>query len=552
MYLVNKTKITLALLSFSFLASCNSNSITNISTQSTEKGQIKIKLFSPVKDQSVFGKFRVKYIDPTDVFNGNLSVYGLGITTPITNGTVNPIRLPDGKNITPVYFTANSIPVGNNRIIKINGLDKSLSSLGSQVTIMGVANVSSTYPNEAEVSWRTTPTAKVIDRLITLGSQFSATVDNQQLQALVDKIITNDTSGVTSDDIHPSLVNTTAIAAYINNNSGNLPTISNASDIANYRTPGQTISGKVNGVTYTVVGTNQAGIKYKPTIKIICNDPSSSPLVVTDVDGNYTLSGVTPGTGYTVKAITDYYDEAVQSNVASGATSINFAPNKQHYIENSINNSYGISRFPTTRSIKVQIIIPSSGNASTIGYTQANYDAVVKGINAWQNMASDKLSFTILPDIYDNDANLTSKKINADIYVQWTKNFSGNVTGITQTLPNTSDTSVPPGAGAVLLNTSSMPYYNDYRAAVSLATSYSDGTKLSDFILPGVATHEIGHALGLALVDPGTGSTHPQSNADDLMYPQVNSSSPTNLNISARDLNTLRFLYEIPANITTN
>jgi hypothetical protein len=74
-----------------------------------------------------------------------------------------------------------------------------------------------------------------------------------------------------------------------------------------------------------------------------------------------------------------------------------------------------------------------------------------------------------------------------------------------------------------------------------------DGVSLSEVI-----QHELGHGFGLAVEVAGTSNTHPQTNIDDLMYPAINFSAPLNLNIGVRDLNTLRFLYDLPANITRN
>lgn len=547
---VNKSKVILSLLSYSLVASCSSTPNTP-SSDLKNTGEIKVKLYNPAKALSSFGKFRVKYIDSTDVFNGSLSVYGPGISSPITNTVANPLRLPDGKSTTPVYLAPNSVPVGNNRIIKVNGLDKSLSSLGNHISIMGVANVNSTYINETEVSWRTTPTAKVIERLLSLNSQYAPTIDNVQIQSLVDTIINNTTTSISTDDIHPSLVNANSIGDYINNNSGNLPTVTNSTQAGTYRLTPQTISGKINGITSSIVAANQVQTKRKPSAKVISDDPASDVSVVTDLDGNYTITGVTPGSGYNVKVITDYYDEAIANNVSSGATGINFSPVKQHYLDFSINSTYGIMRFPTTRNIKVQVIVPTGANATNMGYTQTHRDSVNKALNTWQNLASDKIAFTVMPDIFDTDANLAQKKTDSDIYIEWTKNL-GSAIGVTYSFPNTASTSVPPGGTTFSVNYTTMPYNANYRASISLATYDAQNNKLGDFGLAGIAAHEIGHALGLALFDNGTGNSHPQTNNDDLMYPSLDFSAPKNLNIGNRDLNTLRFLYEIPANITRN
>lgn len=547
----NKSSLILSSLSIALISSCSVSTSPEINMSNKGFGEVKIKLYNPSKSISNFGKFRVKYIDSTDVFNGNLSVYGSGIVAPITNAVANPIRLPDGKSNFPIYFNSNSIPVGNNRIIKVNGLDKSLNSLGSHVTIMGVTNVSSSYANEAEVSWRTTPTAKVIERLISLNSQYASTVDYIQIQNIVDKIVNNTTINITTDDVHPSLVNSNSIGDYINNNSGTLPVVNDSTQASNYRLTPQTITGKINGITYNIVAENQVPVKRRPSAKVVCDDPASNITVVTDIDGNYTINGVTPGSGYNVKALVDYYDENIVTNVSSGASNINFNPLKQHYIEFSISNSFGVMRFPTTRNIKMQIIIPTGANATNMGYTQAHKDAIVKAINNWQNFASDKIAFTILPDVLDTDPNLTQKKNESDIYIEWLRNLSGGAIGVTYPFPNTATSTVPPGSTSFFPNFSTMPYNNSYRASVSLATYDSTNTKINDIGMTSLAAHEIGHALGLAIFDSlNTGNTHPQSNQDDLMYPSLDFFAPKNYNVSNRDLNTLRFLYEIPANIT--
>lgn len=537
---------TFLILSVSLVSCDQNNSITSFS-KLNEKGSIKVNLVNPAKFKTA--SFNTKYLDPTDVFYGTLSVTGSGIGSPITNSvTPNPIRLQSG-NKANADILIDAIPTGNNRIIKVLGLDRSSTSLGAHVQVMGLANVLAGKTVSTEVSWRTTPSAKVIEQLISLSSTYTSTLNSTTLQNAVDTIITNNTAGNTADDIHPSLVNSTALGTYINSNGGNLPPLTNTTEINTYRTPAQTITGKVNNITYSVVGLNQVAVKHIPTTKIVCNDPASSVFTVTDKDGNFTLTGVTPGTGYTVKAMPDYYDPVTLSNINSGATGLVFNPTAQHYLQHSINTSFGVRRFTSSRALKVQVITPTA----SINYSAENRAAVTSAINAWQKFAGDKLTFDVLPDITASDPSLAAKKTASDIYIQWAQTLSGSNIGYALSLPDVNSTAVPPPGVGIPLNFATMPYNStDYRVAIVLATQDSTGAKLLEPNLTSVAQHELGHGFGLAIEAAGTSNTHPQTNIDDLMYPSINFGAPLNLNIGVRDLNTLRFLYDLPANITRN
>lgn len=544
---INITSSVMATLPL-LLFACNQN-IPVSDNLVSGTGKITVNLSNPLKSKdSEFSRFRIKSIDATDVYYGNLIVKGPGIGSEITDAiSPNPVRLPDGKGETTL--TLANIPSGNNRIISVNPLDKDSGPMASHFSVKGVTNVISGGTVIADINRNTTPTAEVIEGLINLGSVYSSTVDYLAIQTSVNKIINNN-SADTNDDIHPSLVNSSAIANFINNNSGALPSLQNTGEISPYRLSPQTISGKINGITYSVIGENNQLVKHIPPTKVICDDPASEAVTVTDKDGNYTISGVTPGTGYKISVYPDYHQEATVSNISSGSTNVNFSVNSENYIQHSISSSTGIRRFSKSRDINIQFIIPNASRASTIEYTSSYRDSVINALNAWERLASDVVAFNILPDIYDNDPNLLQKKTNADIYIEWTKNLNyGDAIGIASPFPNINNTSIPPGVTSFNVN-STMPYNSGLRVAISLGTYDNNSNKVPELVLQSVATHELGHALGLAVYNPGTGNTHPQTNIDDLMYPSVHYTKPTNLNIALRDLNTLRFLYDIPANVT--
>ncbi len=537
------------------LLSCNILPNTTINGIGT--GNVVINIYNPSKfvNNSFFKKFRIKSIEPTDVFYANLSISGAGISSPITNATspANPLRLPNGESTTSVSVTANSIPAGNNRIIKVEGLDKSQSSLGTPVTIMGVTNIIADNTGNVNVSWQTTPTAKVIEKLIALDSSFTSTVDATALQNKVDLIINNNTLNDSSDDIHPSLVNTDQLATYINSNSGNLPGLSSSSEINTYKLTTQTISGNISGITYSIVGVSQSAVKHIPPTTVYCNDSASNPVTVTDTDGNYTITGVTPGTGYTVKVVPSYHTEVSLSNVSSGSTGVNLTTSKINYLQHSINATNGVRHFKTSRAINVQIIVPNATRATTISYSTSGFRTpVIEALNMWEKLASDVISFNILADIFDNDVNLQQKKTDADIYIEWTNNLSGSTVGVATPFPDVASTALPPATTSFSVNYAAMPYNSTLRVSVTLATHDSSNDLIPVKSAREIALHELGHAMGIAVVDPGTGNAHPQTDISDIMYPSTNFSQPTNLNIGTRDLNTLRFLYNLPPNITRN
>ena len=496
------------------LLSCSLNSNIVDANKNLETGnlvlQIPLSSFDKLANFSS-SAFKIKYLDPTDVLYGMVSINGLGFSSQYTESISpeNPVKLIDG-NTAPnsVSISMNSIPVGNNRVIKVQAMDKNKNLIGNgDFDISAPVNIIANTTTYVKVNWQTTPAGKIIDTLINNNSPYTNTINQNSLENLVYKITTNNTQEL-SDDIHPSLVNTSAIINYINANSGNLPNPLTSNEILSYRIPSGTITGKISGITYSIPNVDKVLVKYIPNTQIICNDSASKPVTLTDKDGNYTITGVKPGSAYTVSVIPQYHTKATLNNISSSSSNVNFSISSENYISKSISSSNGVTHFKTSRPINVQIIKPNSTKASTIGYLDSNNrEALIEALNMWQNLGEGAINFNILPDIYDDDPNLQQKKEQSDIYIEWEKIIESTNLSMTTLFPDTSKTAIPPKPSSVVkptYNYTTMPYNNVYRVAINLSTYKCTCTDTKYIItnkneLKALALHEIGLALGLTV-----------------------------------------------------
>ena len=554
----NKFKKIIFLSIATILSSCSVDS-NIIDTNNTNSNTGKVVLEIPLSNFNKVGNFssssfKTKYLDPTDVFYGMVYINGSGFASQYTSSISpsNPVRLIDGNSESnAVSITMDSVPAGINRVIKVQPMDKNQNIIGSgNYDIFAPINIVANTTTYVKVNWDTTPSGKIINTLITNNSPYIGTIDNSLLQDLVNKIIKNNTQN-TGDDVHPSLVNTTEIINYINANSGNLPNPSTSLEISTYRLTAGTVTGKVSGITYSIPNINSVNVKYIPDTKIICNDASSKPITLTDKDGYYTITGVTPGNGYTVTVIPQYHTKATMSGIASGTSNVNFSITKENYIDKAISPSLGVTHFSTSRPINIQLIKPNATKATSIGYSDAiNREGLIQALDMWESLGNGFIDFNVLPDIYDDDANLQQKKNDADIYIEWQKIIQSTKLGLTTFFPDTSLNDIPPSSITPTYTYSTMPYNNEYRACINLSTytcSCSDPKEAITDIkaLKALALHEIGHALGLTI-----NNVHSE-NLDDVMY-SVGLVNKINWNIGTKDLNTLLFLYSLPPNITRN
>jgi predicted Zn-dependent protease len=159
-----------------------------------------------------------------------------------------------------------------------------------------------------------------------------------------------------------------------------------------------------------------------------------------------------------------------------------------------------LMRWPQRQREALRVYIARDVNISD---WDPNYPvAAEKAFEEWKQ-AGFPLRFDIVTD-----------RVNADILILWVDRFSANDglrIGLTNKARDQSGWLVS--------------------AEITIATHTSDGEKLSQELIAGVARHEVGHALGLG---------H-STNTADVMYPE--STTPV---ISDADRSTLHLLYMLP------
>jgi tetratricopeptide (TPR) repeat protein len=166
-----------------------------------------------------------------------------------------------------------------------------------------------------------------------------------------------------------------------------------------------------------------------------------------------------------------------------------------------------IVHFATTR-MPLRVYIASG--LSVPGWNANMKQAVTAAMRAWLSATHGKVSFA-----------QTYTENNADIIVRWQKNFSDNILGVSP-FQSMGDTII--------------------RSDITLAVYYPDsGTPIPYGELVTIATHEMGHAIGLKGHSPFPG---------DIMY--YSSNHGNNQALSQRDANTIGMLYKLEADVQNN
>lgn len=156
---------------------------------------------------------------------------------------------------------------------------------------------------------------------------------------------------------------------------------------------------------------------------------------------------------------------------------------------------------------KMPLRVFISNGAPSQGWVPECNQAVRTAWRTWQSATGGKVSFT-----------QTWTESNADIIVRWQRNFSDNILGVSpfQML------------GSTLV-----------RSDITLASYYPDNTTpISLGELVTIATHEMGHAIGLKGHSPFP---------EDIMY--YSTSHTSSQTLSRRDINTIAMLYKLDADV---
>lgn len=148
---------------------------------------------------------------------------GIGLSTPLSpvgadsNGDLTVP--PDGLAV--IDF---EVPVGVNRIVSLSAYN-SAGQLVEGSTIKGVLDIRDTSVNVAEIQFRTTPAATVLEKLIVADPLMASLTPMAQLQTFIDTQLTQPVTGSVpmTFQTHPSLVNTQEIFQTIVNINANQP-----------------------------------------------------------------------------------------------------------------------------------------------------------------------------------------------------------------------------------------------------------------------------------------------------------------------------------------
>lgn len=354
---------------------------------------LKVKLELPTSKlqpyQQVSSKqngFSVQFIEPTDIFFGDGQVIGRGIGPFPADVPGNPFQMPKGSNTVAVSWSA--VPIGRNRVVTVTGLDRFSAAIAGHYEVKGVTDVNA-GGNLVTVNFQTTPTARVIERLITDNHPTADTADNAAVQAFVDRLVNNDT-GAPADDIDYSMIDHDAIALFMEANGGNLPNIippMTAPERALYTNVAGTITGTITGLQEPYL-LGAAPETVFPPVTIVNNDPASLAIVNaanvqagSPVSFNYTINNVTPGNNYTLSVQSPYHaTRTAVINIAPGAT-VNqdftfVAGDKRHFFGAAIaSNGNQVWRYQDAQPIDVLVVTPASGIANLQGWWRGEGNA---------------------------------------------------------------------------------------------------------------------------------------------------------------------------------
>ena len=414
------------------------------------------------------------------------------------------------------------LPQGPNRVVEVRGLADSSEPPSPFWVVRAIASL----PQDASLSVdpSTTPAADVLLALRAAESPLELTLDPRALGRFVNRIVfgTADGSRAATMVTHPALIDTAALSQAIRA-SGNLP----GATTGFARSPAR-FSGRI------------AGLLLGQVARVSLDDPVSDP-VTTDTSGNFTIPVVFPGATLGITVSSEFY-AASNSVVApvppggQGSANLTLTGNflKASLFPQVCDKKNATARF-TQLPIRVLSVLPGTSRANSLGWTAAHLTAVEESLAAYENNFPGVLKFESTA-LEDDDPDLATALRRADIYLYWVEDGAhtwcgGNAIGCES--PYQPGGSFPCEAAPTVVNRS-------YQAGVQIALNYNaGGGRLPSRVFWAVTEHEIGHALGL------NHSQDPQ----DVMYPTV-AFFGNNMTLARGDLNTIRFLYSLPANLT--
>lgn len=420
------------------------------------------------------------------------------------------------------------VPHGPNRVVEVRGLTAAGLEVSPRAVIRAVASV----PDDSaiQVNPETTVAADVVLALRDARSPLERTVDRAALGSLVARLVRPSQAAAqggvsgTAWETYPALVDSGAIATEILGG-GSVP-----EPRSGMVRQGAWLTGKITGLL------------FGRRARVWADDPASLP-VETGQDGSYTVGPLLPGVPVRLHVRSPFY-EATASAVAAidgGATrSVDVAIGGNYIhrrlLGNGCNQTGTVARW-TQLPIRVLAVLPPASKAAEIGFRDEHPQAIVDAARVLEAEFPGTLSFQV-DSAHEDDADIKDRIRRSDVYVRW---YGQLKTGCS--VPTVGCVLFYPENGILSGGCEFDPVVRNraLQVRIRLATRHhADGHTLDHRGVRRVALHELVHALGLDH-SPDT---------RDVMYESTLAYFAHNVTLSARDRNTIAFLYSLPANFT--
>ncbi len=247
-------------------------------------GNVTLNVTLPIPEHARRAAYTAQAIDSyfySDVNRLRITVKGMDMTAPV----VIDVAVSQGGTTVSRDI---SLPAGKNRqfLVEAFSINESYRPTSVVAAIRGVSDIEAQGVTPIALSFNSTPTGEVFDKLIDDGRSngvaqgLAATLDSGTVDTWIKTNLTKLSAGQYAN--HPSTVDAALFEAYLVDHAGALPPIGNAGDFL--------LGGKFN---ITVLNRSDSSVLSDATVT--ANDLGSAT-GASFANGVYTLSGVTPGT----------------------------------------------------------------------------------------------------------------------------------------------------------------------------------------------------------------------------------------------------------------
>lgn len=444
--------------------------IENKNNKETKNIEPFVKININVTFPSSNSSFTTKSLITSEIAYKKVEITGLGITSTIyADGTTAPDYLlaQPGANLTATA----TVPVGNSRVITVTAYDTGKNEIPG-TKIKGVFNTTGTFPYE--ISWKTTPTGKIIESMYagtTRDKWLASKLNLTDLQTLIKNITV--VSGTYPNYLyttHPAFVNSDKIKTDLIANDGNITALDNPSYYPTVKITPATVTGTIQGLVWN----------DKATITV--TDPASQ-ISSNNGNGAFSITGVTPteptkkwkvkieNAGYTTSSIPEIEITAGESKDVGTITLTlptpaisNLTPTVE-VIDNSIQiNGSNFHSAPQGNIVKFGTTTATVTSATPTQLTVTVPDNISKTqvvtVTVGTQVSNNDKVFTVKPLITGIGKNI----INGDII--YGKGFSSNIPDntviytkiVTPPLPITATIFNPPTNTQITLDTTQPPF----------------------------------------------------------------------------------------------